>query len=83
MAAISLSFCYLAEALLKTGEVRMARSSAGLDYDVVELITKEEAFDAAIHKLLLHSLVQEGVDDRGSRSFSIHPLVQYCVVQRT
>ena len=67
----------------QNGEIfKLDAPEAGLDHELVELITNEETFDAAIDKLQSFSLIQGRIDDRGSRSFSVHPLVQHCAVQR-
>ena len=65
------------------GEIsKLDAKAAGLDHDLVDLIVDEEIFDAAIDQLQSFSLIQVRIDDRGSRSFSVHPLVQHCAVQR-
>ena len=65
------------------GEIfKLDAEEAGLDHSLVDIITNEEAFDAAIDKLQSFSLIQGRIDDKGSRSFSVHPLVQHCAVQR-
>ena len=61
---------------------KLEAEQVGLDHDLVENVTNEEAFDAAIDRLQSFSLIQGAIDDRGSRSFSLHPLVQHCIVQR-
>ncbi|KAI9856193.1 MAG: hypothetical protein M1813_009210 [Trichoglossum hirsutum] len=57
-------------------------AESGLDGDLVALITNEIDFDAAIEKLLSFSLIYRNKNVEDSRSFSIHPLVQYCVSLR-
>jgi len=55
---------------------------SGLDRDLVALIKNEVEFDTAIEKLLSFSLIYRNKDVDGLRSFSLHPLVQYCASQR-
>ena len=65
------------------GEVsELAAADTGLDDDLLNLIADEMAFDEAIDKLLSFSLVNTSTDANGSRSFSVHPLVQYSASQR-
>lgn len=67
----------------KEGEIcKLMAADAGLDEQLVETVTNDEVFDAAIDRLQSFSLIQGRVDDKGSRSFSVHPLVQHCAIQR-
>lgn len=54
----------------------------GVDKRLAELIRDEIMFDAAMEKLFAFSLVTCNKETDGLRSFSIHPLVQYCATQR-
>ena len=63
-------------------KVEITAEEDGLDKDLVALITDEFAFDDAIEKLLSFSLIQWFHNADGTRSFSLHPLVQYCASQR-
>ena len=65
------------------GEVsELAAADTGLDENLVKLIADEMAFDEAIDKLLSFSFIHTSTDANGSRSFSVHPLVQYSASQR-
>jgi hypothetical protein len=65
------------------GEVTEVPAEAeGLDSSLTQLIRNELEFDAAIEKLLSFSLISCNKETNGFRNFSIHPLVQYCAVQR-
>ena len=55
----------------------------GLENGLITLIGDELRFDAAIEKLLSFSLISCNKETNGVRSFTIHPLVQYCAVQRS
>ncbi|MCJ1314213.1 hypothetical protein MMC25_007893, partial [Agyrium rufum] len=63
-------------------KVNLAAEEDGVDKDLVALITDEIAFDEAIEKLLSFSLIQCFDTSDGTRTFSVHPLVQYCASQR-
>ena len=65
------------------GEVfEIAAADTGLDKDLIKLIADEIAFDEAIERLLSFSLIHTSTDANGSRSFCVHPLVQYSASQR-
>ncbi|KAI9847786.1 MAG: hypothetical protein M1837_001679 [Sclerophora amabilis] len=67
----------------RQGEITdMAAEDAGLDRSLVALLKNEMDFDAAIERLLSFSLIHRNSDLNGSRSFSLHPLVQHCASQR-
>ena len=63
-------------------KVDVTAEDDGLDSSLVALIKDEMAFDDAIEKLLSFSLIHWYTNTDGSRSFSVHPLVQYCASQR-
>lgn len=63
-------------------KIDVTAEEEGLDKDLVTLITDELAFDDAIEKLLSYSLIHWFDNADGTRSFSLHPLVQYCASQR-
>jgi len=52
------------------------------DKVLVETISNEIAFDAAVEKLLSFSLFRRNNDINETRSFSVHPLVQFAAAQR-
>lgn len=52
------------------------------DKVLVETISNEIAFDAAVEKLLSFSLLRRNNDINETRSFSVHPLVQFAAAQR-
>ena len=62
--------------------VNITAEQDGLDSSLVALIKDELAFDDAIEKLLSFSLIHWYSNADGTRSFSLHPLVQYCASQR-
>ena len=62
--------------------VNITAEEDGLDGSLVALIKDEFAFDDAIEKLLSFSLIHWYSNTDGTRSFSVHPLVQYCASQR-
>ena len=62
--------------------VSITAEEDGLDESLVALVRDEFAFDDAIEKLLSFSLIQWYNNTDGTRSFSLHPLVQYCASQR-
>jgi len=65
------------------GEVKEVTAEAeGLEPSLVTLIQNEMDFDTAIEKLRSFSFVSCTKDTNGLRSFSVHPLVQYCATQR-
>ena len=65
------------------GEVReVPAETEGVDCTLIELIRDEMKFDTAIEKLRSFSFISSKKDDNGLRVFSVHPLVQYCVVKR-
>jgi hypothetical protein len=49
---------------------------------LVETISNEIAFDAAVEKLLTFSLLRRNNDINEARSFSVHPLVQFAAATR-
>ncbi|EFE44249.1 LipA and NB-ARC domain protein [Trichophyton verrucosum HKI 0517] len=55
---------------------------AGLDPELIDLITDEMKLDEAIENLLAFSLIQLTLSSRGGRAISVHPLVQYCASHR-
>lgn len=63
--------------------VSVSAEDEGVDRSLVALIKDEFAFDDAVEKLLSYSLVHHHVSHSGSRSFSLHPLVQHCASQRS
>ena len=54
----------------------------GLDPALITLFSDELRFDGAIEHLLAFSLIQRNSTRDGSRTFSVHPLVQHCVSHR-
>ncbi|EFQ99028.1 LipA and NB-ARC domain-containing protein [Nannizzia gypsea CBS 118893] len=65
------------------GEVVDLRpEDAGLDPELIDLITDEMKFDEAIENLLAFSLIQLTMSSRGGRAISVHPLVQHCATHR-
>ena len=52
------------------------------DKVLVETISDEIAFDAAVEKLLAFSLLRRNNDINEARSFSVHPLVQFAAATR-
>lgn len=54
----------------------------GVENDLVQVIQGDFEFDTAVEKLLSFSLISCNKESDGLRSFSIHPLVQYCAVKR-
>jgi hypothetical protein len=62
--------------------VDVAPEDVGVDESLISLITNEMDFDAAVDKLLSFSLIRREADLNGFRSFSLHPLVQHCALQR-
>ncbi|KAF3896736.1 LipA and NB-ARC domain-containing protein [Trichophyton interdigitale] len=55
---------------------------AGLDPELIDLVTDEMKLDEAIENLLAFSLIQLTLSSRGGRAISVHPLVQYCASHR-
>ncbi|EAS28259.3 uncharacterized protein CIMG_09463 [Coccidioides immitis RS] len=65
------------------GEVEEIRAEEeGVDVNLTRFIQDDFEFDTAMEKLLSFSLISCGRGSDGLRTFSIHPLVQYCAVQR-
>ncbi|RAK99392.1 LipA and NB-ARC domain protein [Aspergillus ibericus CBS 121593] len=65
------------------GEVTEIRAEdEGVDARLSRVIQSDFDFDVAVEKLLSFSLISCNVGPNGFRNFSIHPLVQYCVMQR-
>jgi len=65
------------------GEVtEVSAEVEGLDRHLTALIQNETEFDTAIEKLLSYSLISCNKEIDGLRSFSVHPLVQYCTRER-
>lgn len=66
------------------GEVtEIAPSASGLDEDLISMVLDEVRFDDAIEVLGSFSLIYINEDEQtGLRKFSIHPMVQYCALQR-
>lgn len=62
--------------------VEVAAEAEGVDEKLKSLIQNEVEFDSAMEKLLSFSLITCHIEKNGLRKFSIHPLVQYCAVQR-
>ncbi|RHZ43372.1 LipA and NB-ARC domain protein [Aspergillus thermomutatus] len=54
----------------------------GVDKQLVQVIQGDFEFDMAVEKLLSFSLISCNKESEGLRSFSIHPLVQYCATKR-
>ena len=52
------------------------------DQVLVETISNEISFDAAVEKLLTFSLLRRNNDINEARSFSVHPLVQFAAATR-
>jgi len=66
------------------GEVtEVAPSASGVDEDLICMVLDEVRFDDAIEVLGSFSLIYINEDEQtGLRKFSIHPMVQYCALQR-
>lgn len=65
------------------GEVTEIRAEdEGVDARLSRVIQSDFDFDVAVEKLLAFSLISCNAGTNGFRNFSIHPLVQYCVMQR-
>ncbi|TPX20904.1 hypothetical protein DIZ76_016801 [Coccidioides immitis] len=65
------------------GEVEEIRAEdEGVDESLTRVIQGDLEFDLAVEKLLSFSLISCNKESDGLRNFSIHPLVQYCAVQR-
>lgn len=65
------------------GEVIETRAEdEGVENCLMNVIQGELEFDIAVEKLLSFSLISCNKESGGLRNFSIHPLVQYCAVQR-
>lgn len=65
------------------GEVIETRAEdEGIENCLTNVIQGDLEFDIAIEKLLSFSLISCNKESGGLRNFSIHPLVQYCAVQR-
>lgn len=54
----------------------------GVERQLIQVIQGDFEFDTAVEKLLSFSLISCNKESEGLRSFSIHPLVQYCAVKR-
>ncbi|KAI9889407.1 MAG: hypothetical protein M1814_005343 [Vezdaea aestivalis] len=66
-----------------SGEViEISAEDAGVDSQIIQLVTNEILLDEAIERLLSFSLVQRNVDTKKMRSLSVHPLVQFSALQR-
>lgn len=66
------------------GEVaEVSPEDEGVEVELTKLIRDEMRFDAAIEKLLSFSFISCNKESNSWRSFAIHPIVQYCAVQRT
>ncbi|KUL81633.1 hypothetical protein ZTR_09651 [Talaromyces verruculosus] len=67
----------------RNGEVtEVSAEDEGVDERLTKVIQGDMEFDAAVEKLLSLSLISCNKESNGLRSFSIHPLVQYCSTQR-
>lgn len=65
------------------GEViEIPAGDEGVEDCLTNVIQGDFEFDIAIQKLLSFSLISCNKESGGLRNFSIHPLVQYCAVQR-
>ncbi|KAF3936592.1 hypothetical protein ABW19_dt0207138 [Dactylella cylindrospora] len=60
----------------------VAADAEGVDIDIADLIQDEMRFDTAVDVLRSFSFVDTIRDSDELRSFSVHPLVQYCAVER-
>lgn len=66
------------------GEVIEIRAEdEGVEECLIKLIQDDLGFDMAVEKLLSFSLISCTKETDGSRIFFIHPLVQYCAMQRS
>ena len=76
--------CSLQKRWSQDGEVvEEGPSVSGIDKDLIKTIKDELRFDDAIEILKSFSLIYVSEDENtGLRNFSIHPLVQYCALQR-
>ncbi|EAW20720.1 LipA and NB-ARC domain protein [Aspergillus fischeri NRRL 181] len=54
----------------------------GVERQLIQVIQGDFEFDTAVEKLLSFSLISCNKESEGLRSFSIHPLVQYCAIKR-
>nr|KMM72094.1 TPR repeat:NB-ARC [Coccidioides posadasii RMSCC 3488] len=67
----------------RNGEVEEIRAEdEGVNENLTRVIQGDFEFDLAVEKLLSFSLISCNKESDGLRNFSIHPLVQYCAVQR-
>ncbi|GAM33879.1 hypothetical protein TCE0_013r01096 [Talaromyces pinophilus] len=67
----------------RNGEVtEVSAEDEGVDDRLTKVIQGDMEFDAAVENLLSLSLISCNKESNGLRSFSIHPLVQYCSTQR-
>ncbi|KAJ5537510.1 hypothetical protein N7513_007160 [Penicillium frequentans] len=65
------------------GEVaQVCAEQEGVEDSLVKILQGDFEFDTAIEKLLSFSLISCNREIDGLRNFSIHPLVQYCALQR-
>jgi hypothetical protein len=65
------------------GEVTEVRAEdEGVDECLTKVIQGDFEFNNAVEKLLSFSFISCNKESNGLRNFSIHPLVQYCAVQR-
>lgn len=62
--------------------VEVDPQAEGLDPKLIALLANEIAFDIAISKLRSFSFINSVSDQSAWRTFSLHPLVKYCVIQR-
>ncbi|GAQ12031.1 folylpolyglutamate synthase [Aspergillus lentulus] len=62
--------------------IEVTAETEGVEKHLVQVIQGDFEFDMAVEKLLSFSLISCNKESEGLRSFSIHPLVQYCAIKR-